>query len=238
MPNTAFLKWIDSRRKAVSVDIEQIPFSRLSKWYFDPGTGNLRHESGRFFSIEGIQIKTNWGLVPSWSQPIIDQPEIGFLGIIAKEFNGVLYFLMQDKIEPGNINFVQLSPALQATKSNYSKVHKGKTPNYLEYFNGEKKVTVLLDQLQSEQGARFLKKRNRNMIVEVHEDIPVYDDFCWLTLGQIKKLMHIDNLVNMDTWTVISGIGFGTYPVESIDLFRQFVSARPASEGQRLLLSA
>lgn len=240
MPNTAFLKWIDSRRKAVSVDIEQIPFSRLAKWYFDPETGNLRHESGRFFSIEGIQIKTNWGLVPSWSQPIIDQPEIGFLGIIAKEFNGVLYFLMQAKIEPGNINFVQLSPALQATKSNYSKVHKGKTPTYLEYFNGEKKVTVLLDQLQSEQGARFLKKRNRNIIVEVHEDIPVYDDFCWLTLGQIKKLMHIDNLVNMDTRTVISGIGFGTYPVESVDLFRNFISApsSPESEGQRLLLSA
>jgi hypothetical protein len=49
-------------------------------------------------------------------------------------------------------------------------VHGGKSPTYLEYFNGEKDVTVLVDQLQSEQGARFLHKRNRNIIVEVDEN--------------------------------------------------------------------
>src|SRR5258708_3233164 len=114
MPNEKFLKWIDSRRDAVKVEIQEVPFKELRKWSFDAKTGNLQHETGRFFSIEGIRINTNWGLVPSWTQPIINQPEIGFLGIITKHFNGVLYFLMQAKIEPGNINFVQLSPTLQA----------------------------------------------------------------------------------------------------------------------------
>jgi len=76
-----------------------------------------------------------------------------------KKINGILYFLMQAKIEPGNINAVQLSPTLQATKSNYTQVHKGNVPLYLSYFLEERKdVTILLDQLQSEQGARFLKK--------------------------------------------------------------------------------
>lgn len=70
-------------------------------------------------------------------------------------------------------------------------------------------VAVLLDQLQSEQGARFLKKRNRNIIIEVTDDIIVEDDFCWLTLGQIKQLLTYDNIINMDTRTVISGIPFG-----------------------------
>jgi len=240
MPNDKFLQWIDTRRNAVRIEIEQVPFKQLQKWAFDEKTGNLQHETGRFFSIEGIRINTNWGLVPSWTQPIINQPEIGFLGIITKHFNGVLYFLMQAKIEPGNINFVQLSPTLQATKSNYSKVHKGKAPLYLEYFNGEKKADVLLDQLQSEQGARFLKKRNRNIIIEVEEEIPVHDDFCWLTLGQIKKMMSVDNLVNMDTRTVISGISYGTFPVESIQLFKNFISSPETTvrDGQEMLLSA
>jgi oxidase EvaA len=96
---------------------------------------------------------------------------------------------------------------------------KVKKPLYLEYFQNVKPDKVLLDQLQSEQGARFLKKRNRNIIIHVDEDIPVYDNFVWLTLGQIKKLMQYDNLVNMDTRTVISGIPFGAFDNQVIDFF-------------------
>jgi len=221
-----FLSWLETRRASVTVAVEMIPFSKLQKWGFGAGSGNLVHDSGRFFSIEGIAVKTNWGNVPQWTQPIINQPEIGFLGIIAKKINGVLHFLMQSKIEPGNINFVQISPTLQATKSNYSKVHKGKAPLYLEYFTGEKKARVLLDQLQSEQGARFLKKRNRNIIIEVEDDIDVADDFCWLTLGQLKELLRFDNLVNMDTRTVMSGISFGSYAIDSLEVIR-IISGRP-----------
>jgi len=218
------IDWVNQRRNSIEVVINLIQFNKLNKWDFDKNSGNLYHESGRFFSIEGLRVKTNWVRNENWSQPIINQPEIGILGIIAKNINGVLHFLMQAKIEPGNINYVQISPTLQATKSNYSKVHQGKVPLYLEYFNGDKKVNILLDQLQSEQGARFYKKRNRNMIVEVEDDIPVYDDFCWLTLGQIKELMCHDNLVNMDTRTVISGIPFEMINNYESDIYRELES--------------
>jgi len=213
------IDWVNKRRSSIEVVINLIPFNKLNKWKFNEDTGNLYHESGRFFSIEGLEVKTNWTKNENWTQPIINQPEIGILGIITKKLNGVLHFLMQAKIEPGNINNVQISPTLQATKSNYLKIHQGKTPLYLEYFNGDKKVHILLDQLQSEQGARFFKKRNRNMIVEVEDEIPVYDDFCWLTLGQIKELMRNDNLVNMDTRSVISGIFFEELDDKSTDYF-------------------
>ncbi len=210
------MSWVKTQREAVKVNINLVSFAEMDKWRFNTVTDNLQHESGKFFSIQGLEIRTNYGNIGVWSQPIINQPEIGFLGIIAKKIDGVLHFLMQAKIEPGNINYVQLSPTLQATKSNYSKVHKGKTPLYLEYFNGEKKTTVLLDQLQSEQGARFLKKRNRNIIVEVYDDIPIYDNFYWLTLGQIKQLMRFDNVINMDTRTVLSGISYGVYSKDEL----------------------
>ena len=205
-----FLTWIEEKKANVKHKITPIPFAEMENWGFNEVTGNLEHDSGKFFSIEGINVKTNWGNVSEWSQPIINQPEIGFLGIITKKIDGVLYFLMQAKIEPGNINAVQLSPTLQATKSNYTQVHKGNPPLYLEYFlENREDVTILLDQLQSEQGARFLKKRNRNIIIEVNSDIEVKEDFCWLTLGQIKQLLTHDNVINMDTRTVISGISFG-----------------------------
>lgn len=211
--NAQVMAWIHERRSAIKVNVEQIPIASMRKWYREELTGNVKHESGGFFSIEGVQVRTNWGHLSTWEQPIINQPEIGFLGFIAKKFDGVLHFLAQAKIEPGNINIVQISPTLQATRSNYTQLHKGKRPRYLEYFNGEKPVTLLLDQLQSEQGARFLRKRNRNIIVEVSatEFIEPNPDFVWLTIGQLKKLMSLDNVVNMDSRTVLSGITYGSY---------------------------
>ncbi|MDF1672023.1 MAG: NDP-hexose 2,3-dehydratase family protein [Vicingaceae bacterium] len=210
MSTTRFMDWLEEKKKDVNHIITPIPFADMQDWKFEETTGNLIHNSGKFFSIEGIDINTNWGNVTHWQQPIINQPEVGFLGILTKKIDGILYFLMQAKIEPGNINAVQISPTLQATKSNYTQVHQGSSPSYLEYFMAEREdVTVLLDQLQSEQGARFLKKRNRNIIIEISSDIEVKDEFCWLTLGQIKELLTHDNLINMDTRTVISGIPYG-----------------------------
>lgn len=198
--------WIERRNREVEVHVEKVPFTDLKGWHFDGKTGNLVHDSGKFFSIVGIDVRTNTGCENRWMQPIINQPEVGYLGIICKEFDGVLYFLLQAKIEPGNVNCVQLSPTLQATRSNYTQVHGGKKPAYLEYFQNAKPDQVVLDQLQSEQGARFLRKRNRNIIIRVDGDIKVGEDFRWLTLGQIKALLRRDNMINMDTRTVLSGL--------------------------------
>lgn len=210
-------EWIARRNREVTVKVEQIPFSEMKMWHSDED-GSIHHDSGKFFSIVGIDVKTDYGSNNHWRQPIINQPEVGYLGILTKVIDGVLYCLMQAKIEPGNVNCVQISPTLQATKSNYSRVHSGKSPNYLEYFVNAKPENIILDQLQSEQGARFLRKRNRNIIIKVDEDVPVLEDFRWMTLGQIKELMHEDNIVNMDTRTVLSGLKISDYitPIDGL----------------------
>lgn len=184
--------------------IKEISFQELDKW--NPNYYDIRHESGKFFKIEGLRVHTNYGNISTWDQPIINQPEIGILGIITKIFNGTRHFLMQLKMEPGNVNILQLSPTVQATKSNFSKVHKGKSVLFLEYFIEKEKSRILIDQLQSEQGGRFLRKRNRNMIVEISEEIQIPENFFWLTLGEIKKLLNEDNFVNMDARSVLSTI--------------------------------
>lgn len=230
------MEWLSAQNKKIKVQIDKIRFRQMNQWGFKGG--RFVHDSGKFFSIEGLHIETDWGDIPQWHQPIINQPEIGYLGIIAKEFNGVLHFLMQAKIEPGNVNYVQLSPTLQATKSNYLRVHKGKAPHYLNFFTQASPEQIILDQLQSEQGARFLKKRNRNIIIKIDDDVPVYDNFTWLTLAQIKSLMLKDNLVNMDTRTVISGIGFGGFNSEVVDYFDFFRSVQGKSNIAQLMLKS
>lgn len=201
-----FHEWWADRHLQGRFHVEQIPFSELDSWSFEADTGNLAHVSGRFFTIEGLQVRDNGRDI--WSQPIINQPEIGILGIIVKEFDGVLHCLMQAKMEPGNINTLQLSPTVQATRSNYTQVHRGMSTRYLEYFIGPGRGQILVDVLQSEQGAWFWRKRNRNMVVLVTDDIPPHDDYRWLSLEQIRELNHSDHLINMDARTVLSCMPF------------------------------
>ena len=125
---------------------------------------------------------------------------------------------MQAKIEPGNINKIQLSPTIQATKSNFTQKHGGAKPAYLDYFINASKYRIIADQIQSEQSSRFLGKRNRNIVIEVDEDIEVLPSHMWMTLGQIKALMREENLVNMDTRTVLSCLPIEKYTSEFSDI--------------------
>ena len=208
--NTEFPLWFRDRAIETAFHVRRIPFDAMDEWKFESSTRNLVHSSGRFFRIEGLRVETDFEDAGHWDQPIINQPEIGILGILSKQFSGVRHFLMQAKAEPGNINTLQLSPTVQATQSNYQRVHGGSVPSYFEYFDQATTSSCLVDQLQTEQGSRFLKKRNRNMIVDVgeHQAVPVLDDFRWLTLGEIKKLHRTENLVNMDAKSVISCIPY------------------------------
>ena len=200
-------EWVTDSNEKIRVELNQTPLSQLSSWNYSPL--KISHYSGRFFSIEGLRVKGIVdGLDIGWDQPIINQPEHGYLGIIVREFNGVLHFLLQAKIEPGNVNKVQLSPTIQATKSNFSRVHKGKSPDYLEDFINPDPSLILVDQLQTEQGSRFLKKRNRNVIIYSDVAEAIDNRFKWLTMWQIQQMMREHNIVNMDTRTVLSCMPF------------------------------
>jgi dTDP-4-dehydro-6-deoxy-alpha-D-glucopyranose 2,3-dehydratase len=201
--------WFDRCGERNYSHVRQLPLDRLDRWSTDPATGDIRHDSGRFFAIEGLSVHRPDGPVPAWSQPIINQPEVGILGILVKRFDGVLHCLMQGKVEPGNCNGVQLSPTVQATRSNYTRVHQGKPVPYLEYFTDASRYRVVADSRQSEQGSWFYQKRNRNMVVDVGDaDVPLHEDFCWLTLGQLHRLLAEPDVVNMDARTVLSCLPF------------------------------
>lgn len=199
-------RWMSDRTAAHDYRVRKIPFADLDGWDFDGTTGNLGHHTGKFFTVEGLRARWDGVTGAVWHQPIIHQPEVGILGILAREIDGVLHFLMQSKMEPGNPNLVQLSPTVQATRSNYTRVHQGAPVRYLEYFVDQGRGTVIADVLQSEHGAWFFHKRNRNMIIEIpaDEEVEVGEDFCWLTLGQLHGLLREDFMLNMDARTVLS----------------------------------
>lgn len=208
-----FRRELAAARAHTYTNAERVPLSELAEWHAQGGV--IRHTSGKFFTVQGLEVRVPTGAVPQWTQPIINQPEVGILGILVKEFDGVLHCLMQLKAEPGNVNGIQLSPTVQATRSNYMRVHGGNPTPYLGYFRDRTRHRVVLDVRQSEQGAWFLRKRNRNMIIEVTEPVEVVDGYHWLTLAQLGELLAVDDLVNMDTRSVLSCVPFaGTVPAD------------------------
>ena len=227
------IDWMKLKNNRHLFKVSRIAFKEMHHWHFDNDSGDLVHSTNRFFRVEALSCKQNFGQVMSWQQPIINQQEIGILGFISKEFEGVRHFLLQAKMEPGNINTIQLSPTVQATHSNYQKVHKGKTPKYLEYFLSSQK-RIMVDQLQSEQGTRFLRKRNRNIIIDCKDAIEEDENFIWVTLGQLKTLTGLDNHVNMEARSILSCIPM----LPNSNLLENIKTQFPLDEFNQKLLSS
>jgi len=225
-------RWLADRHRNTRFTVERVPFSELGQWGFEAGTGNLVHSSGRFFSVEGVRHRDGNG--PERFQPIIDQSEVGILVILVKEFDGVPYCLMQAKFEPGNVNTRQISPTVQATRSNFTAVHNGNPTPYVEYFRGTGRGRFLVDTLQSEQGSWFWHKRNRNIVVAVDEEVPLHEDFYWMSLHELRLLLREDNLVNMDTRTVMATMPMdpasAPEAVSDSSLVRSYRALSPESE--------
>lgn len=217
------IHWVEEKNNSLKVSIEKNKLSDSDKWFYDKEQGKIRNQTNTFFQICGLQQYQDGSLI--LEQPVLIQDEIGYLGIICKEIDGVLQFLMQAKIEPGNVNKIQISPTIQATKSNFTQKHGGRKPAYLDYFLNAKPENIIVDQIQSEQSSRFLGKRNRNIIITVDEEVEVFPSHKWMTLGTIKQLMKIDNLVNMDTRTVLSCIpycGAKLTDLEKCEIYEMF----------------
>ena len=218
----SFLKWLEKKRLSPDYAVEEKPISQLQNWQISDRSGLLRieHDSGKFYTVEGISVNTNFGPISTWDQPIIIQPEFGILGIVSKVFRGVRHFLMQAKMEPGCVNGYQISPTVQATRSNYTRVHGGKLPPYVELFLADSKgIRTEFRYLQSEQTTRFLGKRNLNILIDIKEDVPILNNFKWLTLSEIKSFYHIANLVNMNTRSILACID--PLPIASSECIRQ-----------------
>ncbi|TDC85962.1 NDP-hexose 2,3-dehydratase [Micromonospora sp. KC606] len=135
-------------------------------------------------------------------QPMVDQPEIGLLGIAVTPSSRGYAALAQAKAEPGNINGVQLSPTVQATRSNQERAHGGRAVPYLELFDAAT-ADVIVDSRQSEHGGVFWKKRNRVMIVRTPQFEPI-EGFRWIELADLMALLHDDDLVHADTRAVLA----------------------------------
>jgi len=124
-------EWIAQRNREVVVDVKKVPFSELKIWHSE-ADGSIHHNSGKFFSIVGIDVQTDYETKNHCRQPIINQPEVGYLCILTKVIDGVLYCLMQAKISCINYANAKRNPLAQTRKwfmSYEEATHRGTESN-------------------------------------------------------------------------------------------------------------
>ena len=195
-------KWILDQKKKNLMKVSRINISDVINWKID--NQKIFNYNKAFFSIVPFKfIKNN---NEAWFQPLILQKEVGILGILKKKIKDVDYYLLQAKVEPGNKSGIQLSPTVQATKSNYLQKHGGKKTNYLHFFIGNKlKIKTISKSRLSEQGTRYLEKSNNNILIDIRkEKIKKIKNYIWVTKENLKYLLKKKNLLNMDTISVLS----------------------------------
>ena len=95
---------------------------------------SIFHKSNNFFSIGFVFEKK----IKKFSATNYSKRR-RYFRIIKQKKQGKDFYLLQSKIEPGNINGVQLSPTVQATKSNYLRKHGGKN-TVLDYLLKKTKI--------------------------------------------------------------------------------------------------
>jgi oxidase EvaA len=168
------------------------------------GNKKIYNYNRSFFSIVPFRFEQNKNKF--WFQPLIVQKEVGILGIIKKVHKSIDYYLLQAKVEPGNVKGIQLSPTVQATKSNYLQKHGGKKTKYLNFFINNKLNTKIITNLRlSEQGTRYYDKSNNNILIDLkNKKIKKLNNFIWVTKKNLEYLLKKKNLLNMDTISVLS----------------------------------
>jgi dTDP-4-dehydro-6-deoxy-alpha-D-glucopyranose 2,3-dehydratase len=197
------LAWREERCRAIRFNANLIGLDEVRGWSRD-AQGNVRHTTGQFFGVEGVRIESgDLREVASW-----DQPEGGLLGLIARETPGSgVQFLLYAKAEPGNIGVLQLSPSVQSTWSNIRRAHGGKLSPMLEVFTAKSGVRIIYRAAHNEEGGRFWRKSNENIIAFVDDESVITSDmtmFCWTSLSQIKELALIDNVLSPFVRTIIA----------------------------------
>lgn len=205
----AITAWVDEARKDSHLTLRRVAVDACDQWHFKGE--RMAHETGAFFSLTGVSVPDEGEALHGRHLPMIDQPEMGWLGFLARPRDGQIDWLLQAKTEPGNVGGTQVAPSIQATRSNYRRLHGGAATAFLKLFR--EGSTFASDAPNSEQGTSFLWKFNRNSVLvfagEAAPDVSQMGHWRWSTTEALRELLGHDYVVNTDARSVVSTAPWG-----------------------------
>jgi oxidase EvaA len=202
------LSWLEARRGNLPFSAELIALRDVAGWQ-RADNGNIQHASGRFFRIEGVRVKSAPGLreISGWDQPILTQTAGGVLALLCRETERGVEFLLQAKADPGNIGYLQFCPTIQSTWQTLRGLENGRRVAFAECLDPSDDIRVVYRACHNEEGSRFWRKSNENMILFVGDTGRLSIDeqtYRWASLSQIKEMMLMDDIVGPYVRTVLA----------------------------------
>ena len=155
-----------------------------------------REINNKFFVVAGKKIEVVGREVSRWSQPFIQPINKGVNAIFVDWKYEKLRCLIQFKGEWGLEDGVGIGPTIQT--SNAVKKDKSESVVYEEL--EKKHNNILFDALQSEEGGRFYREENRNVILETDLDElrkGIGDNYMILDYEDIISLTKKGGIINV-----------------------------------------
>ena len=194
--------WLSDCRAQAGLRVSALPWTDNREWYFRDG--RLQHRTGGYFSVFGATIAGPGPDSPVRHMPMIDQPEIGMLAFLVRPGREGPQWMLQAKAEPGSTGHVQIGPSVQATRSNYRRLHGGRRTAYLDQVL-EPQAGCVTRLLQSEQGSRFVGKFNMNVVRLTDDHVePAGPDWIWAGASALRRALASSYTVNTDARSVIA----------------------------------
>ena len=179
-------------KKRYNVDI--INIGDINNWEYD---GNvLREINNKFFVVAGKKIEVVGREVSRWSQPFIQPINKGVNAIFVDWKYEKLRCLIQFKGEWGLEDGVGICPTIQTSNA----VRKDKSEAVVYGELEKKHNNILFDALQSEEGGRFYREENRNVILETDLDElrkGIGDNYMILDYEDIISLTKKGGIINV-----------------------------------------
>jgi oxidase EvaA len=189
------------------LNVERISLNNVNNWTITQDS--IEHVDKKYFKIIAVEVSIGNREVNSWTQPMVEPAQEGICAFICKEINGILHFAVQAKLECGNFDIIEFAPTVQCLTGNYRNSISSTIP-FLDYVLQADKSKIIFDNLQSEEGGRFFKEQNRNMLVwagdEVSDKLP--DNFIWMTLNQLQTFIRYNNYINIQARSLLAALSF------------------------------
>jgi oxidase EvaA len=151
----------------------------------------------------GIRVTAESREIPSWDQPIVRQISPGIVGFVAHDVEGVVHFLVQLKMESGNMDLLELAPTVQCITDSY----KASTyPPFVSEIIEPNQGEILFDTMQSEEGGRFYHEENRNIMVYYGDQscFPQLPRYLYMTMHQLKLFTKFNNFLNVEARSLLA----------------------------------
>jgi oxidase EvaA len=188
--------------------VNRIPLNNVRQW--TRSDSSFHHEQLKYFSVIAADVHIGNREVISWGQPLVQSAQEGLIAFIVKKINGVFHFLVQAKIEAGNFDILELAPTVQCLTGNYrTGLNEYEVPFINEVLNAPAEK-ILFKSMQSEEGGRFYREQNLNIIMEAGDDFDekIPENYCWMTLHQLYTFIRFNNYLNIQARSLLAAIMF------------------------------